>query len=263
VEVAELASVDWSAPWLAPFAKLGQAVVSSSDWRGALNREAAAINLCNFDRKRLVFCAPDVTGDEPYEVGIARTGLVPTRSNLHDFFNALIFLHFPRAKAQLNQLQSAAIARDGVRARRGAVRDAATLIDENAVLVISDRADIVELLRRHDWPSLFQDQRAVWMSQVNVVAFGHALLQKLVHPYKAITAHALHVALPSSSPIHEIDGWMNVALDEQLSSSHLMPLPVLGIPGWWMQNENPDFYADRAVFRPAKMRRDRKAEMDS
>ncbi len=192
-----------------------------------------------------------------------RTGRVPTRANLHDFFNALMFLQFPRAKARLNRLQSVAIARDGVRAVRGSVRDAATLIDENAVLVISDRADIVEALRRHDWPSLFQDQRAVWMSQVNVVAFGHALLHKLVHPYKAITAHALHVALPSSSSIHDIDCWMAAALDEQLSSSLLMPLPVLGIPGWWKQNENPDFYGDRTVFRPAKMRRDRKAEMDS
>ena len=46
-------------------------------------------------------------------------------------------------------------------------------------------------------------------------------------------------------------------------STDLMPLPVLGIPGWWEQNENPDFYSDRAVFRPAKMRRDRKAETDS
>jgi hypothetical protein len=97
------------------------------------------------------------------------------------------------------------------------------------------------------------------MSHVNVVAFGHALLQKLEHPYKAITAHAVHVALPSNSPIHKIDGWMAAALDERLSSSVLMPLPVLGVPGWWTQNENPDFYADRAVFRPAKMRRDRKA----
>jgi len=40
-------------------------------------------------------------------------------------------------------------------------------------------------------------------------------------------------------------------------------LPVLGIPGWWAQNENLDFYADPVVFRPAKMRPDRKAETDS
>ena len=35
-----------------------------------------------------------------------------------------------------------------------------------------------------------------------------------------------------------------------LSPRLLLPLPVLGIPGWWPANENPGFYADTAVFRP-------------
>jgi hypothetical protein len=29
-------------------------------------------------------------------------------------------------------------------------------------------------------------------------------------------------------------------------------LPVLGVPGWWVGNEAPDFYCDDAVFRPAQ-----------
>ncbi len=209
-----------------------------------------------------MFCDAKPAADEPYETCIARTGRVPTRGNLHDFFNALMFLHFPRGKAQLNRLQSAAIARNGVGAVRGLVRDAATLIDENAVLVVTDRADIVESLRGHDWPVLFQSQRAAWIAEINVVVFGHALQEKLTHPYKAITAHAFHIALASGSSLREIDRCMAGAIDENLSSADLMPLPVLGIPGWWAQNENPDFYCDRAVFRPAKMRRDRKAEKD-
>lgn len=137
------------------------------------------------------------------------------------------------------------------------------MIDENGVLVITERADIVESLRTHDWPRLFQDRRSAWPTEVNVIVFGHALLQKLVQPYKSITAHALHVALPALTPRHEVDHQMAAALDQQLSSSVLMPLPVLGVPGWCEQNENPDFYSDRTVFRPAKMRRDRKAETDS
>ena len=179
MEVTGLASVDWSAPWLAPFAGLGQTVAASSDWRKSLNYAAAAANVRNFNDQHIIFCEPDVAADEPYEAGIARTGRVPTRSNLHDFFNALIFLHFPRAKAQLNRLQSAAIARDGVRAVRGSVRDAATLIDENAVLIVTDRADIIESLRGHDWAILFQSRRAAWTKEINVVAFGHALLAEV------------------------------------------------------------------------------------
>ena len=31
-----------------------------------------------------------------------------------------------------------------------------------------------------------------------------------------------------------------------------LPLPVLGIPGWWPENEKEDFYDDAAVFRPAR-----------
>ena len=249
-------------PWLKPFAGVGQAVSAHRDWRRSLNEKAAAGDVCNFKGKRLVFCEPDVT-DEPYETGIARTARVPTRANLHDFFNALIFLHLPEAKARLNQLQSVAIRRDGVGAVRGSVRDAATLIDENGALVVTERADIVKALRAHDWASLFKDRRAAWRTEVDVIVFGHALLQKLVQPYKAITAHAFHVALPQGSPIQAIDHQMAATLDERLSSVDLMPLPVLGIPSWWKQNENPDFYSDHAVFRPAKMRRDRKAEMDS
>ena len=263
MEVAELANVDWSAPWLTPIAGLGLTVAVSGDWRQSLNQLAAAANVSNSNGQRITFCEAGAATDEPYETCIARTGCVPTRANLHDFFNALIFLRFPSAKAQLNRLQSASIARDGVRAARGAVRDTATLIDENAVLVVTDHSDIVDSLRGHDWPRLFQGRRSAWGRGVNVIAFGHALLQKLQRPYKGITAHALHVALAPASSLDEIDRCMAAGLDESLTPHDLMPLPVLGIPGWWAQNENLDFYADPVVFRPAKMRPDRKAETDS
>ena len=263
MEVAELASIDWSAPWLAPIAGQGRAVAAAGDWRKSLNQAAAAAHLCNANGQRIAFCEAAAASDEPYETRIARTGRVPMRANLHDLFNALIFLQFPKAKAQLNRLQSTAIARDGVRAVRGPVRDAATLIDENAVLLVTDRLDIVDSLSRRNWAGLFQNQRAAWASGVKVLAFGHALLEKLQRPYKAISAHALHIALAAGSSLDEIDRCMAAGLDERLTPCDLMPLPVLGIPGWWAQNENPDFYSDPLVFRPAKMRPDRKAEMDS
>ena len=263
MEVAELTNVDWSAPWLTPVAGLGRTVAASGDWRKSLNRLAAAANVCNSNSQRITFCEAEATTEEAYETYIARTGCVPTRANLHDFFNALIFLRFPSAKAQLNRLQSASIARDGVRAVRGPVRDAATLIDENAVLVVTDRPDIVESLRGHDWSGLFQHRRSAWAGGVSVFAFGHALLHKLQRPYKGITAHALHIALAPGSSLDEIDRCMAAGLDERLTPHDLMPLPVLGIPGWCAQNEKPDFYSDPVVFRPAKMRPDRKAETDS
>ena len=43
-----------------------------------------------------------------------------------------MWLACPRTKARLNALQSEVLAREGVHAVRGGVRDAATLFDENA-----------------------------------------------------------------------------------------------------------------------------------
>ena len=55
---------------------------------------------------------------QAYEQFIFTTGQVPTRDNLHDFFNGLVWLHLPQAKRRMNQLQAQAIAAQGV----GAVR---------------------------------------------------------------------------------------------------------------------------------------------
>jgi len=33
------------------------------------------------------------------------------------------------------------------------------------------------------------------------------------------------------------------------STRALAPLPILGVPGWWPENERADFYADASVFR--------------
>ena len=35
----------------------------------------------------------------------------------------------------------------------------------------------------------------------------------------------------------------------KLALKPFLPLPVLGVPGWWPANELPGFYDDRAVFR--------------
>jgi hypothetical protein len=243
------------APWLAPFAEIGRDVGAAGDWRSALNRRARQHKLSTAGGLPLVFAEPDAAQAEAYEALIARSGRVPTRANLHDFFNALVWLRFPRSKARLNALQAAAIARAGVRATRGPLRDAATLIDENAVFLVTQRADLVEALSRHDWTRLFCEERAAWHGQISVFAFGHALLEKLVQPYKAITAHALPVALPAEGDAGAVDAAVTALLDDRLSPRTLLPLPVLGIPGWCAANADPSFYSDAAVFRPAAQAR--------
>jgi hypothetical protein len=187
--------------------------------------------------------------DIAYEAFIYSHKRVPTRDNLHDFFNGLCWLRFPKTKSRLNFLQAQEITSQGVGATRGPLRDALTLFDENVLLLQSSDA-LWQALQDRDWIKLFVQLRDEWQS-AHVVTFGHALLEKLVTPYKSITAHVYRIA-------SDIDAQNDQALDDWLASNlqpnflatkPFLPLPVLGIPGWWPENEDASFYADTQVFR--------------
>lgn len=244
-------AIDWDAPWFRAVAEGGRAVEGELDVRGALAAAASRQGIRNAKGRPIRFAEPGAAGSAAYEEHIHRTGEVPTRDNLHDFFNALVWLAFPRTKAGLNALQAAAIARDGVGARRGALRDAATLIDENAVLLVTRRDDLVEALAAHDWRRLFLVHRAAWDSDVRAIVFGHALMEKLTAPYRGVTAHALHVRMDPDASLATVDAAVAAALDEGLVPGRLRPLPVLGIPGW-ADNDDAAYYEDASVFRPAR-----------
>ena len=130
--------------------------------------------------------------------------------------------------------------------RRGAVRDALTLFDENAALLRAPPA-LVRALRERDWHTLFVTQRAAWQ-RAELTLFGHALLDKLTQPRKAITAHVWLLEQPLG------DGTAVAATltAQRLAAKPFLPLPVLGVPGWWAANQDASFYDDPVVFRPAK-----------
>ncbi|MDO9403629.1 MAG: DUF3025 domain-containing protein [Polaromonas sp.] len=195
----------------------------------------------------------DLPNGMPYEQFIFDTGTVPTRDNLHDFFNGLCWITFPETKKKLNQLQAAEIARAGVRPVRGPVRDALTLFDENAAFLSAPPA-LWDALQARDWRRLFIDLRPLW-NDARLVLFGHALLEKLVHPRKAVTAH-VYRANPPVGSIADLDVWIAAHLSaERLATKPFSPLPVLGVPGWWAENENFSFYDDSLVFRPPALPR--------
>lgn len=188
-----------------------------------------------------------------YEQFIFDTGTVPTRDNLHDFFNGLCWLRFPLTKQRLNRLQAAELAADGVREVRGPVRDALTLFDENAALLQAPEP-LWDALIERDWVRLFVTLRPLW-SQARLVLFGHALLEKLVTPYKSITAHVFRepVPLELGDDLARWDAWLAQALNAPLlATKPFTPLPVLGVPGWAAENGDPAYYADAQVFRPRR-----------
>jgi hypothetical protein len=90
--------------------------------------------------------------------------------------------------------------------------------------------------------------------------FGHALMEKLVAPRKAITAHTRVVLASEDFFALDHDGrraWLDAKVaqqlaDEGLSTAGFTPMQVLGVPGWW-PDQDEAFYADATVFRPKRI----------
>jgi hypothetical protein len=221
-------AIDWSAPWLAPYRSAGERVQRHLT-DGA--RVAQALNLeSSGDTPRFV-AQDELPAGEGYEAFVRRTRSVPTRDNLHDLLNGLVWLHDAPLKWRLNELHAAALPRtDG---RRGPLRDALTLFDENGGWM-EGPDEVLQALREGAWQRLFVALRPCWR-EVRITLIGHGLLEKLLQPRKPITAHLLAA---------------RTALDEAtLASKPFLPLPVLGVPGWWAANEDASFYDDASVFR--------------
>jgi len=251
-----LSRIDWSAPWLLPWRERGERIAQQ------VAHGTSVAEACNSERMQtqhaqhngamcpVQFVPQDELPDGmAYEQFIFEHQQVPTRDGLHDFFNALCWLQFPLAKKQLNQLQATAIRAQGIGASRGPVRDAVTVFDENACLLQLED-DIWDALERRDWYEAFVTHRSRW-SSAKAHIFGHAALEKLVAPYKAITAHMWRV--PNEVPGSELDAWLAMDLQaDKLAKKPFLPTPVLGIPGWCTDNEDPAFYLDAQVFRVPK-----------
>ena len=240
--------IDWDAPWLEPWSVRGRALAGrlcdGVPVCQALNADAAAP--VRFVSQALL--PPGMA----YEQFIFDTGQVPTRENLHDFFNGLVWLHLPQAKRRMNQLQAQAIAAQGVGAVRGPLRDALTLFDENGALLDAP-APLWQALHARDWQRLFVDLRPLWV-QARLLLVGHALMEKLVFPRKGITAH-VYQAPAAIETIAQTDAWLAAELQPgRWAQKPFVPLPLMGIPGWCHGNDAVSFYDDLSVFRRAAAR---------
>ena len=252
IEAAGLA--DAASPWLAPYREAAQRIAACvrpntplADTLNAALSLQPAVRLQSGPLRFVPQAALPV--DEAYEAFIARSACVPTRDNLHDLFNGLVWLRFPLLKRRLNELQAQQLRQAGVSATRGAVRDALTLFDENAALWQAP-AVLVTALKQRDWRALFITHRAAWR-QARLTLFGHALMEKLTQPRKAITAHVWVVPEAADVQAHLVD----TLTPERLAGKPHFSLPVLGVPGWWAANEMASYYEDTQVFRPVNRTR--------
>ena len=247
-----LAAIDWHAPWLAPLAEAGrratQRVQAGACVATALNAlvDEGAVPAPGV---RFVPQAALPAG-MAYEQFIHHRRSVPTRDNLHDFFNGLVWLRYPATKRRFNQLQALALAQDGVGAVRGPVRDALTVFDENGALLLAP-PELHAALAARQWRRLCVELRPLWR-QARLLLLGHALLEKLISPRKSITAHVYQAQTAIDNVVNLDDALARDLTAPWLAAKPFCPLPVLGVPGWWPENENFCFYDDSVVFRGAR-----------
>lgn len=199
-----------------------------------------------------------------YEEYIYATAQVPTRKdNWHDFFGALIWCLFPQTKSLLNKLHMAEIAQHGLK-QRSKLRNKLTLFDECGVVIClePDAIDHAELLRAHQWQQSFVSKRADWWQSIRPMIFGHAMYEMATAPFIGLTAKTLFIKVPqgfSQWPLTAAYSFIDAKLHEQianeavlLDNQQLTPLPLLGVPGWYNDNETASFYHNTDYFRPRR-----------
>lgn len=211
---------------------------------------------------RLLRLAPPQNDGLSYEARIARVGIVETRpNNWHDWFNGLVWLTFPRAKAALSARHAAALAPAGV--LRGAARDAMTHFDECGAVVVAEDAALLALIAGFRWRELFVARRADAVAGLRIFIFGHATYEALLSPFRGLTAKCVLTPVAPgwfdrtlAEQLTEIDGWLaaDLVAGKHADPRSLQPLPLLGVPGVTPDSENPAYYDDTWQFRPGRTR---------
>lgn len=259
-----------SSPLYSSFKHLKRPIAEMQQWPALseLNRLRAYQEQRILTRSGKEICfVPAVTGkqsfEQKYEAKIFLTGEVQTRTNnWHDFFNALVWLVFPRAKSALNQLHYhiQRIEAEHHMVHRSALRDAATLFDESGIIVVCHEKDLIELLKNFQWKELFWKRRKEVLSSMRFFIFGHGLYEKALHPYTGMTGkgvifhvNKLFLQGAQMSQLQTLDSMLESFLSRALpSSSDLVPIPLLGYPGWVEANSDEVYYDNKRYFRDKK-----------
>lgn len=216
--------------------------------------------LTNQHGQRIRFVSSATLPGVQYEQHILDHGEVSTRpDSWHDLFNALAWMQFPAIKSALNVRHCAAMKLHGATGR-GTQRDALTLFDECGLVVASTERASLEDISSHRWSEVFAGGVEPWAARFRLLVTGHAMREKLLKPYKAMTANALLVHVSErlfTAPMAGFIEGLDSGLGQLLGSGRLLQspldlahLPLMGIPGWWPGGgQDVAFYADSQVFR--------------
>lgn len=254
-------------PWFAPLRQLAEKLPQIG-WPNVEVLDHVAMEsgrrIVNARGQRIRFVRNDdaAYAGHAYEPLTYEQGQVRVRPiNWHDLLNALVWMTFPTAKASINARHQQAIETEAG-AARSPVRDALTHFDEDGMVVLSADPALSQLLRDFAWKPLFCAHRAQVAQSMRFVPFGHALYDKLRAPFIGLTAKCIVFDVAPQSLAREREA-LRTQIDRLLGlyildPAHLRapremhPLPVLGVPGWWPDNEDPGFYDNVDYFRPGR-----------
>ena len=198
-----------------------------------------------------------------YEPLIYRKGLVQTRTaSWHDFFQVLAWSIFPNTKSYLNALHYQAslerYQKNPDDKQRSKLENFVTLFDECGAVIIYSDPRLKTIVKNFEWRDLFLGNREAFGKKLECIMFGHAMYEKAIKPYIGMTSHVLFLHQPESffslqmpDKLSIIDEALNHILRENRdwTTKDLNPFPVLGVPGWYVGNEQPSFYNNTNYFR--------------
>ena len=263
-------------PMLEPLRALG-GVLATPDWptrsalQSLLERDGDPVMTRSGLPLRLVPAGGRMRSfEERYEARVHLRGeMVFRERNWHDLLNVLAWLTFPRAKAALNARHYAALKTQHAAgaANRGPEQDALTLFDEGGVIVVSCDDELLGLLREWRWKELFWENRMKVETRMRFHIFGHALYEKALRPFIGITGRGILLktepgllAQPPGGRLAALDSQVAARISESgclTAPRELAVVPVLGVPGWCLENEQESYYDNTDYFRPGRVREER------
>lgn len=204
---------------------------------------------------------------EGYEPRIYLQGEIQTRlHNWHDFFQVMVWRMFPKTKIVINELHYRAIKQrldsNPNNHQRCPMENALTQFDECGAVIVSSDPELLELINRFEWKTLFWQHRNAVLAKLKCIVFGHAVYEKGLNPYVGITAHSVLLHLPAPL-LEQSTTTLIAAIDEKLveifgnkqaitSPADFAPFPLLGMPGWDSENKHESYYDNTRYFRPGR-----------
>lgn len=196
-----------------------------------------------------------------YEQIIFDDKTIPTRDNSwHDFFNAYIWSTFPKSKAFLNQQHVTEIEQYGLNPRTK-LRNKITLFDECGVILLTTNRQLKDAFEKQNWQMIFQNSEVNWFVDTLPVVFGHAIYEMLLQPFLGLTGKVLVVEVDDIDVINRASdpSVLDELLIDVLKTKEVLkqdkpfyPFPILGVPGWYIENQDDAFYANEQYFMPKR-----------